>query len=221
MDQKSEISSRSYWDKTWARFLKHHGMIAPSAKLIQHMIPYVQRNGSILDLGCGEGRNTIYLSRIGYLGVGLDLSPKAVKVLANNLFEEEVKALCVVGDARNLPFRAEKFDGVLAHHIFDHLDENGFDQAIKNTFRILKKNGILLMTLDNFPKGMTDKNVSVLDDGAMVFVSGPYKGMLVRPYNERELRSLNEKGWKIIKDELTPRRSKIMLLQKEEVVHKS
>jgi len=209
-----EAQARNYWDKTWNRFLKYHGMIAPSAKLVQHLFNHVPRNGNILDLGCGEGRNSLYLSQVGYNIVGIDLSFKAARVMKNNFFEEELKGLVITGDARNLPFLSDSIDGILAHHLFDHLDANGFDNALNEAFRVLKPEGVMLMTVDSFGEYEGDNNAVTRDDGSIVFVKGAYKGMLVRPYREEELSLLPEKGWKILKDEITPRRSKILLLQK-------
>lgn len=214
MKPEAEANSRQYWDKTWARFLKHQGMIAPSAKLIQHLLPHVPRNRWVLDLGCGEGRNTIYLGRIGFHSVGVDLSPKAVKVLANNLFEEESRGVCLVGDARQLPFAGGSFDGILAHHLFDHLDGKGFQLAIGEAFRVLKPDGVLLMTMGPFAGLRTEKEVVCRDDGSIVFTRGPNKGMLVRPFEDSKPETLAEQGWKILKDERAPRGSRIMLLKR-------
>ena len=211
---KTENSTLQFWDKTWGRFLKHQGMIAPSGKLIQLLLPYVERGGTVLDLGCGEGRNTIYLSRIGFRAVGLDLSFKGIKVLNNNLFEEEVKALTLAGDARKLPFKDGCFSGILAHNLFDHLDKEGFVSGMAEVYRILKKNGIILMTLDTFPDDVPSKQLLIRDDGAKIFISGPRKGLLIRSYHEDELQKLSEQGWEILKEELSPRKSKIILLRK-------
>ena len=70
MNSQIESQARTYWDKTWNRFLKYHGMIAPSAKLVQHLFSHVPRHGVVLDLGCGEGRNSLYLSQVGYNIIG-------------------------------------------------------------------------------------------------------------------------------------------------------
>lgn len=216
MNREAESTSRKYWDKTWSRFLKHQGMIAPSGKLIQLMLSSINRGDSILDLGCGEGRNTIYLSRIGFRAYGLDLSPKGVKVLSNNLFEEEVKAYGLAGDARATPFRSASFSGILAHNLFDHLDENGFEAAFKECFRLLNPRGVLLMTVDALPANLNEKLVVTKDDGSMVFIAGPHKGMLIRTFNETQFQQITANGWNTLKEELSPRKSRILLLQKKD-----
>ncbi len=214
MEKQIENQARNYWDKTWNRFLKFHGMIAPSAKLVQHLFNHVPRNGIILDLGCGEGRNSLYLSQVGYNIVGIDLSFKAARVMRNNFFEEELKGLVITGDARSLPFANDSICAILAHHIFDHLDANSFNLALDESFRVLKCNGVILLTMDGFDELANDKNAVIRDDKSIVFIKGTKKGMLIRPYQEDELSIINERGWKIIFDDLTPKNSKILMLQK-------
>ncbi|NCB39102.1 MAG: class I SAM-dependent methyltransferase [Erysipelotrichia bacterium] len=214
MNSQIESQARTYWDKTWNRFLKYHGMIAPSAKLVQHLFEHVPRHGIIIDLGCGEGRNSLYLSQVGYNIIGIDLSFKAAKVMKNNFFEEELKGLVIKGDARCLPFANDSVDGILAHHLFDHLDYKSFTTAIDETFRVLKHNGVMLMTMDCFSELAGDNNSITTDDGSIIFVKGNHKGMLVRPYHDDELANLADKGWQTLKDEITPKRSKILLLKK-------
>ncbi len=214
MNSQIETQARTYWEKTWNRFLKYHGMIAPSAKLVQHLFNHVPRHGVILDLGCGEGRNSLYLSQVGFSIIGIDLSFKATRVMKNNFFEEELKGLVLTGDARALPLASESLDGILAHHLFDHLDRQSFTTAVDEAFRVLKPEGVMLFTMDSFSETIGDNNVIETDDGSIVYVKGSQKGMLVRPYREDELAHLEEKGWQFIKNEITPKRSKIMLLRK-------
>lgn len=214
MNTDVETLSRSFWDKAWSRFLKHQGIIAPSAKLIQHMVQFVPRNGIVLDLGCGEGRNTIYLARIGFRGIGLDLSKKAVQVVGNNIFEEEVKASCLIGDARTLPFRNSSLDGIISHHLFDHLDRNGLYAAFSECFRALKPQAPLLMTYDTFDTLRSSSHVVRRDDGSMAYVDGPQKGLLMRPLTEEDLAYLTGHGWEQLKNEKTPGGSRIVMFRK-------
>ncbi|HNX76234.1 MAG TPA: methyltransferase domain-containing protein [Candidatus Rifleibacterium sp.] len=214
MNNQIETQARTYWEKTWNRFLKYHGMIAPSAKLVQHLFNHVPRHGVILDLGCGEGRNSLYLSQVGFSIIGVDLSFKASRVMKNNFFEEELKGLVLTADARNLPIASDSLDGILAHHLFDHLDQHSFTEAVDEAFRVLKPEGVMLLTMDSFSEMAGDNNAIVTDDGSIIYVKGSKKGMLVRPYREDELAHLEDKGWQFIKNEITPRRSKIMLLRK-------
>jgi SAM-dependent methyltransferase len=221
-DLERERQTRAYWDRVWSRFLRHHAMIAPAVKLLQLIIPHVPRQGRILDLGCGEGRNTLYLSRAGFQTVGLDLSAKAVRALGNNLFEEEAKdGGAVVGDARRLPFAGSSFDGVLAHHLFDHLDAEGMAQAMLEAFRVLQPGGILLLTLYTSSPAPISKQTLTDDDGTVFFAGGTHKGLLTRPLpiERHDQGQWASHGWDLLKDELTPRQSRIVLIRKPASAH--
>ena len=210
---KNEATPRTFWDRTWGRFLKHQGMVAPSAKLVQLLVPLVPRNSVVVDLGCGEGRNTLYLNRIGFKGIGTDLSFKAVKILKNNLFEEEVKGFGLVSDANWLPFRNDSVNAIVAHHLFDHLPAEDFSKSLDEAYRVLCLGGVILMTMGSFSEVGTDSSRKN-NDGAIVFTKGPQKGMLLRPYSDQDLEKISRSGWIVVKDELTPRKSKILILQK-------
>ncbi|HOY69139.1 MAG TPA: methyltransferase domain-containing protein [Candidatus Ozemobacteraceae bacterium] len=218
MRTETELLSRSFWDKTWSRFLRHQGMIAPSAKLIQHMVQLVPRHGLVLDLGCGEGRNTIYLARIGFRSIGLDLSKKAVKVVANNLFEEEVKGTCLVGDARQLPFGNAVLDGILAHHLFDHLDREGLYTAFAECYRVLKPGAPLLMTCDTFASVRGDRHLTTREDGTMLFTGGPQKGLQIRLLVDTDYRHLTDHGWEELKNDTTPGGSRIAMFRRRPAI---
>lgn len=191
-------------------------MIAPSAKLVQHLVNNLPRNAKILDLGCGEGRNSLYLSQVGFNVVGLDLSFKAVSVMQNNFFEEKLKGSSITADARHLPIKNQSFDAILAHHLFDHLSYASTQKALDEAYRVLSPSGIMLMTLDTFQEvtETTPNDFESSNDGSIIFVKGNKKGMLIRPFKVADLNQLTEKGWLVLKNEETPNKSKILLLKK-------
>ncbi|QSX00039.1 class I SAM-dependent methyltransferase [Haloterrigena alkaliphila] len=71
---------------------------------------YLPADGTrILDLGCGTGRTTTALERMGFDVVGVDFTESYIE-RARSLFP---KPQFLVGDATTLPFDDEAFDGVV------------------------------------------------------------------------------------------------------------
>lgn len=98
---------------------------------VKKMLTHVEREGSILDNGCGNGILFAMLNRNS--AFGLDISW--------NMLE---RARCrnpkvVLGDSHCLPFCSDKFDAIfckgLLHHLHDPL------QGIAEMHRVLKRNG--------------------------------------------------------------------------------
>ena len=75
---------------------------------------YFHKTDKLLDIGCGTGRTTFGLFQLGYSSLtGLDLTPKMIEVAQdlNPTFNSQIEFM--VGDASDLPFPAESFDGAI------------------------------------------------------------------------------------------------------------
>jgi len=95
----------------------------------------------VLDLGCGNGRNLIYLSKnYGIRGTGYDISSEAIdqaKELSKNL-KIEYQTRSIVGD---FPLGDESQNLVLDMMTSHFLSEKERKSLIKEIVRILKPNG--------------------------------------------------------------------------------
>jgi len=70
--------------------------------------------GSALDLGCGTGAKSIYLSKKGFNVIGIDISKTAIKFAKRNAQKAKVKVRFITADATDLSFlNDKKFDFVL------------------------------------------------------------------------------------------------------------
>lgn len=102
----------------------------------------IQKDDTLLDVGCGAGVFSYEMALYGGKIVGLDYSEANVKAVKgmyklNNLSFE-------VGDAVSMPFENEMFDSILATEIIEHIqDDNKF---VSECFRVLKKGGKVVIT---------------------------------------------------------------------------
>jgi len=78
---------------------------------------------SILDVPCGTGRLTLFLSKKGYAVTGIDISLEMVKftnrILAKNLVNSPNNA--IVGNAESLPFLDNSFDATVSLRLLGHV----------------------------------------------------------------------------------------------------
>lgn len=99
----------------------------------------------ILDLGCGLGWGTNYLSCIGKV-YGVDIDTMTIKE-AKNRYKKNRKIKFLVADAVKLPFPKEKFDAVVAIEIIEHIKDQ--QKYLDEVRRVLKKRGILIISTPN------------------------------------------------------------------------
>ena len=82
-------------------------------------------NSLILDLGCGNGRNMVYIKSLscGYKVIGLDLSVRMLRLAKNKLGTQDFNkdSEFILGDVIKLPFRDSVFDGIIFVATLHHL----------------------------------------------------------------------------------------------------
>lgn len=83
-------------------------------------IPPFPAGTSVLEVGCGDGKNLAALAVRGVLVTAFDLSPSAVR-LSRAQLRRGLWANLLVADGLSLPFRAGSFDAVILYHVAGHL----------------------------------------------------------------------------------------------------
>ena len=66
----------------------------------------------ILDVGCGAGRDALYLSQHGLTVVGVDAAESAVSIAQGLKAERQLGTMLTHADGRKLPFADASFEGV-------------------------------------------------------------------------------------------------------------
>ena len=105
----------------------------------------------VLDVGCGTGRNLVYLLREGFDVTALDADPghvEAVRHLAERLGRPLPAERLVVGSIEALPFDDGAFDVVLGVAVLHFArDEAAFEASVRELGRVLAPGGLLFTRL--------------------------------------------------------------------------
>lgn len=106
-----------------------------------HLVP-----GRALDLGCGPGRNAIWLARAGFTVDAIDLSPKAVAWAGERADQAGVEIRFACGDAFSAGLPSAQYDLVYDSGCLHHLPPHRRVSYLALLDRILVPGGHLGLT---------------------------------------------------------------------------
>jgi ubiquinone/menaquinone biosynthesis C-methylase UbiE len=152
---------------------------------------YLNMGDTILDLGCGAGRNAHYLAQSGYKVFGVDIAESAIEFCKKRFKRFNLSGIFKQGTFDHIPFPDNFFFAVICIAALDHGTLDCAKAAMTEIRRVLVPRGIMLLTIDppDQDEDIVDQ-ADVLPDGTFRYVRGEYKGMLFRRYQDDEIRSL-------------------------------
>ena len=132
-----------YWEENWeASQFEETLRFCPVDPLRPLFEKYSQAGSLMLEGGCGLGQYLAYYAAKGRRVVGLDFAQQALK----NLYKRQSYLDLCCGDVSRLPFADETFDLYYSGGVVEHF-EGGADKSLQEATRVLKKNGVLLISV--------------------------------------------------------------------------
>lgn len=135
------VWEEQYREGVWS-FLEEAGELARYA-VVAGAVRRLRPDGTVLDLGCGEGLLAEHLMPDGYLRyVGIDLSVAAVAAAASRRADAATRF--AVADADDWPFRGA-FDAVVLNECLYYLQEPL--EAARHALAALRPGGVLVVSM--------------------------------------------------------------------------
>ncbi|MDR0508849.1 MAG: class I SAM-dependent methyltransferase [Candidatus Methanoplasma sp.] len=181
MDDFSECQVSNRQLDCWERFYKEHKRPWRGiGKIDIDLEPGLK----ILDIGCGTGKTTAALIKMGMDVTGLDFSPSAISYCIS-VFGD--KAKFTLAECDRMPFPDRSFDAVAAVHVLEHLDGTQLRGAVGEISRILVPGGLVFtrtFAVEDMRAGGADENTRG-------------NGIRYRYYTEEEMKELFS-GFKLV-----------------------
>lgn len=106
-----------------------------------------QANSTLLDLGCGAGRLTIKYAEYFSQVTALEPDKERLRIARYNIDGNNIQNVAYI----QAPFLQaelpdEHFDVVLCNQVIQHIDTDMIEPMIQRIFRVLKSDGIMVLT---------------------------------------------------------------------------
>lgn len=163
---------KEFWDAWAPAFSKDpwQKKIHPQHAWIREKLKKVKPR-SILEVGCGFGRNIKFLIESGFEPktiTGVDISSNMLRKARR--YVKDTNVTLQLADVRSLPFQDESFAVVLVHGVLMHVEAKDVQKALFEIVRVTKQcvilveqnyNGNEYTFVHNYQKLLGECNVSV------------------------------------------------------------
>ncbi len=136
--------SRAFYDLAYRFSKPRWDTNVPPPELVE-LVESGEAGRRALDLGCGTGANAIYLAQHGFTTVGVDFSPRAIKLAGQKAERAAVTVAFQLGDVSRLGFLREPFDLVLDIGCFHGLDTQSRVRYAQHLARLTHKESKFLL----------------------------------------------------------------------------
>ena len=148
-------------------------------RIVRNILGERLNDSAMLDIGCGNGAQTILFKKDVRQLIGLDLfsAYEAETPVERNCFD------FIRGSAQDLPFKPESIDVITAFEVLEHLLDD--QQAVNEIARVLKPDGVFFFSVPNKWWLFESHGAVVPGLNWIPWHRVPFFGWLPRPIHER------------------------------------
>ncbi|MGD2028409.1 MAG: class I SAM-dependent methyltransferase [Desulfobacterales bacterium] len=140
----------NYYEKNYKAYHEKTFSIDPSSFLS----PLAQRlpaDAFVLDVGCGSGRDLLWMKKRGFDVIGFERSPSLAELARDNVGCEVIE-----GDFETYDFSSILVDAIMLVGALVHVPHERFSKVFENITSAISDNGSVLITLKEGSGDLTD-----------------------------------------------------------------
>ncbi|MGN7456022.1 methyltransferase domain-containing protein [Paenibacillus pasadenensis] len=123
----------------------------------QYLLNSLPDGSSVLDVGCGTGRISVYLAERGYRVKGIDVSEGLLSVAREISKKRNLDIDFLNLEGIKLPYQDEEFDTLIGFKILCYIPTRELrNENLKEFYRVLKQGGTCIITQNIVPDEYID-----------------------------------------------------------------
>ena len=150
MTAEKTTPTTDFYQNHYESYFKRTVSINPSSFLLP-FVKALPQNSSILDIGCGSGRDLLWLKKQGFYLTGFDQSQGLVRLAARHS-----RCEVIAGDFETYDFSPFSYDAILAAGSLVHVPHARLAAVIQNIRKALESCGIFYVSLKQGQGTRTD-----------------------------------------------------------------
>lgn len=140
-----KVTAIQHWDSVYERG-DNWSDLEPSEYVVD-IAPQLKSGDTILDIGCGTGRNALYLARLGFNVEAFDVSAAAIKSLQKTSSQHKLKNLVSYQADYCYWQRRDRFDLVLLHGVLNSIPSELLPELLQYTRKRINYGGRIFISV--------------------------------------------------------------------------
>lgn len=166
------MDDRDYWEQYYADRRKPFD---PSPFARHVLERYIRTGDSLIDLGCGNGRDSVFFSTNGARVLAIDNCAEEIRFLETNYGNDDLRF--ANGDVTDL-HGSERFDHIYSRFSLHAISRSGQDKLLAWAGRALEVGGHLLLEFRGKENELFGKGEAVVDEPDAFIHDGHYRRFL-------------------------------------------
>ena len=156
----------SEWEDNYAEGTPHWAIDMNPSLFAQEFVEELKENklSKLLEVGCGNGRDSIFFSRAGMNVTAIDVSPSAVELAQGNADKENITNIrFMVANVEELPFADNEFESLFTLSV---IHSTNLQKTIPQIARVVRKGGLVFIYLyadTEYVSGKVENHITVDD----------------------------------------------------------
>lgn len=125
----------------WNDFYQNKFSISEPTAFARTILPYLEPGKRLVDVGCGNGRDSLFFYRNGLRVLGIDASDVAIRQLQKETKEGWLEFLC--GDFTYLPDERETYDYCYSRFTLHAISQEQSGRLLTHAAQLLKSGGTI------------------------------------------------------------------------------
>lgn len=198
LDELLDKRDNEWWNKFYSNKEKSVPFFKniPDENLVSYFDKGILKEGKALDIGCGKGRNSIYLAQKEFEVDGVDFSETSIEMAKEIAKKSEINVNFLCQSIFDFHGKPESYDFIYDSGCLHHIKPHRREQYLKNIIRYLKADGYFAMICFNLKGGANISDYDVYKDksmhGGMGFTEGKLRNILEKHFEIIEFREMIE-----------------------------
>jgi SAM-dependent methyltransferase len=152
------VDTKSHWEKKHIKYSQQDWITKPTIFATQ-VITYFPKTGKILDLGAGQGQDSVYFANHGYQVLASDFSEYSLSKIADTRIKKQLVDL-----SRPLPFFPDSLDIIYSHMSLHYFKQARTKHLFDEIFTVLKPGGVFATLTNSLDDPDISSSIFIEDD---------------------------------------------------------